>query len=84
MPGAASKAHLSFAGDWQQAAQPSFSPQVVVFFTPAGELVTATRCARAWELRAVVLPERPRASEGRSWRCCEDAAACAVSEHAVQ
>ncbi|KAK9835356.1 hypothetical protein WJX81_004314 [Elliptochloris bilobata] len=37
---------------------------VVVFFTAAGELVTAAGCGRSWELRAVALPERPRASEG--------------------
>ncbi len=38
--------------------------QVVVFFTPAGELVTAERSRRGWELRAVALPERQAASEG--------------------
>ena len=38
--------------------------QVVVFFTPLGELVTAERSGRGWELRAEALPERQAASEG--------------------
>ena len=36
----------------------------MVFLAQAGELVTVVRCGRAWELRAVALPERPAAREG--------------------